>query len=289
MPYEELPEDIAAFFSSGGELPESLKPAPVEAVATPAPAPTPAPEAVVDAPAPAPTPAPAGDPYAARLIADRDAQIKQLSDSLADLKAKIERANEPAAPDPNTDPLGHLTHQFKTLQKQLDTLIGAQTEQATMTVQERQAQAFFAKVNGDIADFKGTHADYDKAYEHLVKMRTQDYIDMGMTREEAGNAMGQEEMQIVQRALHAGKNPGAVAYGMAQRYGYKAPAPTPAPENKLDTIKKGIAASETVKSGNPPEVDVSLENLETLSDSALNKQVEDNWEGLFGKKKGIFG
>ena len=293
MPFEELPDDIAQFFANGGELPASLitEQTPVETAATGTTA-TPAATtpAEVTAPAEPVVTAPAENPYAARLIAERDAQVKSLTDQLADLKAKIEKANEPAAPDPNIDPLGSLTHQLGKLQKQLDTLVTAQTETKEMTLQEKQAQAFFNKVNGDIADFKKDHADYGDAYNHLVKMRTQDFIDMGMSKEEAQTAMNQEEMQITHRALASGKNPGAVAYAMAQRYGYKPAAPVQTPENKLDAIKKGLEASKTTERATPPETgNVTLENVAQLSEAELNKTVENDWEGLFGKRKGIFG
>lgn len=294
MPFEELPDDIAQFFANGGELPASLlaeaTPTEPAVTATPATAATVAEPVAPTEPVEPVATEPADSGYASRVIAERDAKVLELSTALDELKKQIAKASEPAAPDPNVDPLGSLTHQLGKLQKQLDTLVTSQTEVQTQTLQEKQAQAFFTQVNNNIASFKTTHADYDDAYKHLVKMRTQDFMDMGMSKDEAQNAMNQEEMQITVRAMQAGKNPGAIAYSMAQRYGFKASAAPVPPENKLDTIKKGLEASKTTEAATPSNTGkVSLETLDTLSDSELNKAVADDWEGLFGKRKGIFG
>lgn len=292
MAFEELPPEYAEFFTNGGELPATLA-AEHEAQLAEAPAPTPAPAAT---PAPTPAPvvdeapvAPTANPYLERLLAEKDNQLKLVSNQIEELKLKIAKAQEPAAPDPAVDPLGSLQHQLKSLQTKLDNVLNAQTESQTMSVQEKNAQQFFNHVNSQIAEFKTTHTDYDAAYKHLIEVRKQDFRDQGMTADEAARSMGQEEMQIVQRAVTIGKNPAEIAYSMAKRYGYK-PTAAVVTENKLETIKKGLEASQTTERGTPPSTGkVSLDNIESASDSDLNKAVENDWEGLFGKRKGIFG
>src|SRR5258708_2234242 len=150
MAFEELPPEYAEFFNNGGELPTALaaeQAAAAAAVPAPSPAPTATPVAVESTPAATPAPAtipdapvaPTTNPYLERLLAEKDSQVTQLADQIKALQDRITKATEPAAPDPLVDPLGHLNHQLKTMQANLDKLITSQTEATTQTTQDRQA------------------------------------------------------------------------------------------------------------------------------------------------------
>lgn len=309
MPFEELPADYKSFFDTG-ELPEGLKAeqeaAAAEAVkvatdakaeedaAAKAIADAAAEDAAKVAAAAKVDPAPTDNPYLERLLAEQERQKLDLQKQLAEMQGKIKEMTAVKAPDPETDPLGYMTHQTKQLAEQIESLKAEIAGSAKASSEEKQVQQFFDAVNSSVKAFEATHPDYSLAYKHLVNIRTQDFRDMGMTAEQAKNAVGQEEIQIAQRALQQGKNPGEVAYGMAKRYGYVTTAVTgttaavTAVDDKLATIKKGLDAGKEATRGNV-KIEPSLASLKDASDSDLDKMVQNDWETIFGKPRGIFG
>lgn len=249
---------------------------------------------------PAPVP-PANNPYLERLLSEQDATQKALQKQLSDAQEQLKKLTEVAPPDPMTDPLGFLAHKIDATQKEIAALRASQTQQTQQQAQQAEVNAFLANVNGQVQAFTATHPDYNDAYKHLATMRMQDFKDVGMTDAQAKQAFGQEEIGITQRALQMGKNPAEIAYGMATRYGYKAGtvvAPVTAPatpaavkvaEDKLDAIKKGLEASKEATRGVPVAEAADPANLRNMSDKDLNKLVENDWDSVFGKSKGIFG
>ena len=291
MEFEELPAEYDQFFKTG-VLPDTLKSEAAAPAPAPAPAPTPAPAAKVEAPAPSPAPAqqqpPNLDVYdnALKLA---EANRKALEKQLQDLQGKVTELTRTPAPDPETDPLGYINHQMKQLQDQIAGLVNKQTETAQLTEQQQQQQAFINTVNTQIKTFEAANPDYQDAYRHMIQMRTQDYLDSGMTPTEAKAAVSQDELAIAARALQQNKNPAEIVYGMAKRYGYqKAAEKVETPENKLEKIRQGHEASKTIERGDQP-VEMTVDNLENMSEADLNKMVENDWEKVFGKQKGIFG
>jgi hypothetical protein len=296
MAFEELPTEYEAFFKSGGELPASLlaehKPAPVATpqavVETPAEVVPPVvPEAKVETPAPAPVVP--ENPFAVQLLQEKERQLEELNKKVAELTGRIDKAAEVAPPDKTLDPLGYMTHQMEKLQAQIDAMTKAQTESQTQTQQQKDAEQFMNTIRSQVQAFEKATPDYQEAYKHLMNTRMQDFTDLGMTKEQIQQNLANEEMLITRQALAAGKNPAELVYSMAKRYGFKAaPAPV-APENKLETIKKGMEASKTVDRSTPPDAGkVTLETALNASDRDLNVAVDKHWEELFGTKKGIF-
>lgn len=300
--FEALPAGYEEFFNSGGETlppgethaeaPVAEVVAPTETVAEQTPPAVPTEGAVVETTAPVIAPVP--DPALERFRTEADAHQRALEKRLSGMQAEIVRLTNPpkeeVAPDPQLDPLGHLNHQIQQANKQLSAMQAQKLEEAKVAAQQEQANRFMSAVNSQVQDFMKTHADYQEAYKHVVAMRTQDFTDMGMTTEQAREAMGQEEMRITAQAFQANKNPAEMLYGMAQRYGYKPAAAPVVPatvENKLDTIRKGMEASKGAERGTP-SVEPTLESLKGASDRDINRMVENNWEQMFGKSKDIF-
>lgn len=285
---ENLPAEWDSFFTNGGELPDTMKTMVPEVVEAPAQTPAPVDEVVADpTPAPAPVNTPSTEHYD-RLLQAQQEQAAQLKQQLADLQAKFAKVTEPPAPDEATDPLGYLAHQMKQIQAKIDAAQATAQTQQQQTAEQTQFTAFINNVNSQVIAFKATHADYDDAYKHLIDLRTADYADRGMTATQAREAVGKEEMEIAAKAMQMGKNPAEVAYGMAKRYGFAPKVAQTAPENKLDAIKKGLESTKDVEGAAAP-AKVTLSNLKEASDRDLDRMVQNDWEAIFGKSKGIFG
>lgn len=246
------------------------------------------------------------------LIRQQEATLKGLQKQLTDMQAakqaEIDAANAPVMPDPEKDPLGYLTFQIKQVGDQVkamkDEQVASQKEaqQKTQeTEQQTQFRQFIDGVNGKVqehlqtfADFDPktkTSADYTAAYQHLVDMRTSDYMAMGFSKQEALAAVGQEEIRIAANAMREGKNPGVVAYELAKRHGYVPKVQTaqnPNPEAKLDSIKKGLETSGAERGTPPPTY--STDSVKSMNHKQLTDAVENHWDEMFGrsKSKGIF-
>lgn len=308
--FEPLPADYEAFFKTG-VLPDSLKtvttpPASTAAASAPASAPAAATSGNAGTPAASTTGTPPSSPAQAagaspidlsvyeRVIAEGDRQRGVLETQLKALQEQVTKLTATPAPDPTTDPLGFINHQMKTLQDQIAALTKTQTEAQTAQQNGALQQQFINSVNQSITQFKQTTPDYDAAYKHMIDMRTQDYLDSGMTKQEALAAVAADEVAIATRATQQGKNPAEIVYGMAKRYGYTPAAPKTEPTNKLEQIQKGMEAAKTVDTGRSSAGDVgapgevTVESLENMGDDALTEMVMNNWEKITGRSKGIF-
>lgn len=283
---ENLPADWDQFFTNNGEVPASLQTETVETVEGPVEKPVV--EAVVEEAAKPVVEAPGVDlSQYERMLNGIQEQNRLLQQQLEAVKASIPKPAEPQAPDPTTDPLGNLQFQMQAIQKQISDLTSGTQEQHKATVQETQMKNFIDTVNSQVSTFKTTHADYDDAYNHLVKTRVADFVDRGMNATQAREAVGKEEMEIAARAVQNGKNPADIAYNMAKRYGYVAKvAAKVEPENKLDTIRKGIESTKDVESEAGKE-ELSLANLREADDKQLDRLVRNDWDGIFGKKSSV--
>lgn len=300
MAFEELPADYAKFFETG-ELPAALAaehaieaPAVVPETITPEPAAhTPPVEPQPEIPVVPQTPAPSASPDAAlyeRLLADRDIAEQALKRQIAELTEKVEKVTAVPVPDKTTDPLGYMMHKIEALEQAATGSVKA-TEEMQATAAQQQANTQLQNhLNAQIQTFEKDHTDYQDSYKHLVKMRMQDFTDLGLTTQQAQQAMDNEARGIISRALATGKNPAELVYGMAKRYGFAGKAPVVTAENKLATIQKGMETStEAVERSTPPEAKgLSIAAVKNMSDRDLTRVVDKQWEELFGSSKGIF-
>jgi hypothetical protein len=304
MAFEELDPEIAAFFEKGGQLPtttdlstgetgeegdEAAAAAAAQTAEEAAAAAKTATDAAVVTPAPQP---PASNPYLERLLEESQARQDALKQELDALKAREVAANAPKAPDQNTDPLGYLAFKIEEGQRATEALKEQLLEAQKATATNSQVATFMEAVNNQVSAFMKDHADYPKAYEHLVNLRMEEYRMRGMTQKQADEALNVEQTQIAQSALTTGKNVGEVVYTLAKKYGYQAPATTAAPttpESKLDTLKKGLETGTPVERSTP-ETSVTPANVRQMSERELNELVadEDKWAKLMGHAgKGI--
>lgn len=303
MSWEDVPDDVNKFFETG-ELPagESTPPASDPPAADPPPADASAPKG--DAP-PADPPAtdppkvelPPTNPYAEELIRQQQATLDRLTKQLADMKKAQDdaaaEASKPAPIDPEKDPLGYLTQQIKAVGDQVEAMKTAQKQQQEETTQQTQQRQFFDAINAQIDAFKQKQPDYLDAYKHLVDLRTADFRMRGMTEAQIAQAIGNEELQIVQGAIAQRKNPGELVYALAKQYGYQVKSTTEPPDDKkasskLDTIKEGLQTTGADRGAPPPKY--STEAVKEMDGRQLTDAVENHWEEMFGRSgnKGIF-
>lgn len=302
----ELTPDEMSFFESGGQLPDALaaehqaaldnttaEAAAAEAARTQAESDAAA--AAISAKA-APE-APAGDAaLLARLEQEAtarsalEASIQEIKDQLA---AALKAPAAPAAeiPDQNTDPLGHMMHQLKTVNETVVKLQTDLTAQQQLNIQRQQFEAFHTGIKAQQAAFEATTPDFKDAYAHIRTLRTEDLRLAGAPEKDIAKILVQDELQIAQTAIARGKNPAEEMYAMAKRYGY-VPKATPAaaaaaqtPEQKIAALAKGVDAARQPNKGAPAAgIELTSAGLKDLSNDDLNKLVADPkaWAKIVG-------
>lgn len=205
-------------------------------------------EAEAPAPEPPPAPAPAPEPSVpvATLLEERrryqeriDALEKRSALSPEDtaLLARLrdqQKAAEPAIPDFETDPKGHLEARLKQVSEQNE-----QVKQATQAlVASQQEQAVINQATVHEQAFVSEHPDYYDALKHIRSVRTEQLrmIAPDADANTISTAIRREEVQMVNQLIAGKKNPAEFAYNYARTLGYKAaaaaaaaPAAAPAP------------------------------------------------------------
>lgn len=146
-------------------------------------------------------------------------------------------------------------------------------------------QGTIAKYTESARQFAAQNTDFQEAYRHLTLSRMAEYQEAGYSAEEANHLAQQDEMAIVKKALADDINPAERMYKLAKLRGYskkvEAPAEVPKPQPKLDTIEKGVKASQSLsnKGGASPK-SLSLEDLADMDPNS--EDFKKGWKQLIG-------
>jgi hypothetical protein len=278
----ELPPELAGLASGTGTPPAAP---PATSTGVPPAAASPSPPAASPPPVTVTPPAPDDSDAMRQLRATTQAMTQRL----AELTEKLEKANQPPppqAPDPAVDPLGALMHEIKTMNGKMAEMEQRMTQGQQMTAQQQQFQAFVENIKAVKAEFIKTTPDFNAAYAHLRNTRMQDLRDVGVPEDQIPQVLLQDELAVAQNAIATGKNPAAVIYGMAKRYGYQGAAPAPAAgQTKLADLKQGLAASTNVPPATPDPA-LTVESLKDAGDADLDKIVQDDkqWARVVGNR-----
>lgn len=296
--FEELPQEFQDFFNTGGEKvpPALLAAEPPEAVTPPevtAPVTPP-----VEAAAAVTPPAGGIDPAIQQILdaaSRREVELRsqyadnerKLKGELDALNAKVTKLTAVPPPDPQTDPIGHVLHKINELALKVEGASDKQTQTLEQNTQRDQFTAFANKIDAAVADFTKTHTDYQDAYAFVRASREKQLVMVGYSPDEAKQKVGQEELEIVDRAFRANKNPAESAYILAQQLGYKPKVAAAPPENKLEAIQKGMHATQGIeRSGGKPSG--SPDVTSSMTDDEMNDLVQNKWDSVFGVGKNIF-
>ena len=238
------------------------------------------------------------DPKAADQFAAFEERMNNLFNAkLDDLKKQMSEATKPVVPaepvpDGETDPLGNMMHQLKTVNEAVKNLENQTQQDKHQEQLQKQLNEFVQSVQAAKAEFIKIAPDFPEAYEHIKQIRTADMKALGATDADIKQTLLQDEFRLSENALAKGANPAEEMYKMAKRYGY-APA-------KPATATSGIAApakmaqlqagAEAARSPGKAAVDVplTLAGLKDASSADLNKIVQDDkmWANIVGGKSG---
>lgn len=234
--------------------------------------------------------------YKAAMFQEREKR-KALQRDLEANKAEVQRVKErfdqimyqqqqgeagEEVPDPDTDPLGAIQYQNQKLAEAMEQQQQIEYQRQQEVQQQQQAQQFMGQYSNTAKEFAKENPDFSDAYSHLMQSRQSELETAGYTREQALQVMRQDEYQIVNNAFQTERNPAEVMYQLAKQRGYVGKAPeVPESDKKLETIKRGSAASKTLtgtgggkRSGSPgfdELMDMSDEDFAKLDWKKLNR------------------
>lgn len=188
-------------------------------------------------------------------MARGEERMRQLAQAM---EARQPKAEEPAPPDPDIDPLGRIAYLEELVKKQ-----GQTTEQQIRQTQEttvRNQVVQFAQQ--DEAHARTQAPDYDAAKAYLLQSRGQElFVASGRRATDAQirQQLAAEEEQLRITAIQEGERPAIRVYQMAQARGYR-PQQTPAvateANGRLEAVAKAQEANKslsTASSGASPK------------------------------------
>lgn len=186
----------------------------------------------------------------------------------------------PQTPAYDEDPGGHLLGQFNILNEAVRGLTQKIDQGAAAQQQSGAQDAMMRTAMVEVNSYKTVQPDWNDAYEHLLKVNTEQLSAQGYAPAQVAQIMGQMERNIIGMAQQAGVNPGRRLYEAAQANGYVkngTPAVTP-PAPPGEQIQALAAQAEQTKSlgdaaGAPAAPgEGTLEHLATLQGAEFDKQ-----------------
>ena len=209
---------------------------------------------------------------------DTRAQLRRSQDEVNNLKTQVsqlmylreelerQRTSQVEEQEFNSDPLGSIQKQVKSLQEQITTTHQSEQQAAQ---QQQQEQQFFQAIAAQVNEFRQTAPDYDDALNFVLNSRRDELLAMGVNENDANMRIGHEAQEISMNAFQSGQNPAQVVYQMAKLRGFNPPKAT----KNLENIKKGQQASSSLSgaSGSADDSDVSLAGMDQWSDEEFDK------------------
>lgn len=278
MPEEITPAEQSYFDTRGANALPEAAPA-VEPAAAPSEAKPPEPAAKAEEPKTVPIQAVHEAREEARRVkeqlAQREADFNRLTGRLSVLEGLAKGGTEtPKPPDWDSQPIDAgkaLAGDVQQVKQALESQARFSQLASAVTAQE--------------TEFRAKAPDYNDAVTHLRNQRSAELSVLGYSPVDVQNIIGQEAMQIAQRALQTGKNPGEIVYNLALQRGYKkaeTAKPAADPAKVLDTIAKGQNAAQSIAAspGSPP-AKTGLEAILEMDDAEFAKVSDKDWKKLF--------
>ena len=118
-------------------------------------------------------------------------------------------------------------------------------------------------------DFREDHADYDEAVAHFRKVRQDELSESGVSGSELGDALRQDLVSVVARAIRAGKDPAEVFYKLAKNRGFGVDKP----DKKLETIERAAQAGRSLSTSSTRTGDgeLTFEYVSSLKGKAFTE------------------
>lgn len=170
-------------------------------------------------------------------------------------------------PDKDTDPIGYHEYQINRLQKTINEQTRYLRERAEYEQKQAQHNAFIENYRAQAHQFSQKAPDFQDAYKYLLDSRKLEHMAAGFSEQEATSILVEEEMSIVAKALQDKVNPAERMYNLAKARGFTGKAAAKTTGKTLDSLKKGLDNSKSLKSGGgqPPDRVPGINDIDSMS------------------------
>lgn len=212
----------------------------------------------------------------------QNAEILKTQERLAARLEELGRAPPQQIPTFEENPAAHLYHKAQQLEQKT-----LHYDQVTQQIaQKEQTQAVIQQAEQRIAASQAAilkeAPDFNKAVDFVRTQRTAELMAYGM--DEAA-AMQQANRDIYADAVKTAHNGGDAAktfYAIARARGYT-PAQAQQPAEKLESERRGVAASRSLGNGGGAGTGkLTLESLANMSDEDFSKVKDSDWRRAMG-------
>lgn len=210
-----------------------------------------------------------------RKTQEKMSQFESLREELAEIRRQKQAEQAKKFED---DPVGAIKEQqdkivteisqFKQQQEQNEKLT---KEQAAMQARERE---LFNTTQTMAREYAQENQDYPQALDFVMSQWTKQAQVMGFkSQQELDHVLTRQALALADHAIARGQNPAAVVHELAKSWGFKFEAPKPTAEQTLDKLEKGqqAAKSNGATTGQSKSGDISLKDIEDMSDAAFDK------------------
>lgn len=213
----------------------------------------------------------------AELVRVQQAQEQQrqiLEQRFAQMQQAWQQQMAPKPPAYEEDPLGNVKHTLDATQAELAALREHQAAEYRRQQDEYQraqyANRVASAVNQAEAEYISENPDYLEAVNHLKGLRAKQLEAFGWDQAAIVNYVQNEAFQIAEAALQRGQNPAEVAFKMAVASGWAKKEAKPAPEQKIETLQKGVKASHSLGAGGTPTGKLTVDAVANMSDDEFD-------------------
>lgn len=216
----------------------------------------------------------------------RVGQFESLREELARMRS--ERTREEQEQEYDNDPVGYVKKEVdgvkQTIQQQREEQQRLKEQQDEWNKQQEAVRQFQQTLSSQINDYIKTQPDYPDAFKFLMEARQKELEAIGITsQQDIARALDAEAFSLAQVAMQRNVNPGEAAYKLAQARGYKPKEGNPAMDEgddkteetlaeQMARLERGQQAAQSLSGGgNPPKGDVTLADIDKMSEEEFNR------------------
>lgn len=206
-------------------------------------------------------------------LSQGDAKLQKFIDSVA-------KQSEAKPPKFEEDPAGNLKHENEQLRQAVAALQQKAEQQDVQGQQANRLAQHQAAVVAAERAFAKENPAYWEATKFVAEVWRDEFSEAGVDDDKIDAAVFQKALAVTSQAIQKGKNPAAVTWNLARRFGFQAKAAEPpakaeekadpkaAGESRLKAIEKGMEAAKTASGGAGPD-DLTLASLAQMDDSQI--------------------
>jgi len=168
------------------------------------------------------------------------------------------------APDPSTDPLGHLQYQDQQQQLNIKTFQDRLQQFERQQQEQQQIQQLTMHVSSSEQDFAKKTPDYWNAVDHLKSVRMAQYELAGLTPDQQMQALYADTRNWTMALVNSGKHPAEATYELAKKYGYVAGGDTGVREADNGARTPNRNEDGTFAKAVNPKVEAAKQTLKTV-------------------------